>query len=76
MKKLTSVLWKSAKKTENEKLRVSVILSELYEIRFYNSYFEVYDGYAPMFTDMHAYYEITDNINEKTDAYLAEKDSE
>ncbi len=65
--------WVETKKGINEKLRLTIDLEELYEIRIYDSYIEVYDGYTATFQKMYAYYKVTDNMNEKINAYIETK---
>ncbi len=62
--------WSKTDKKQDETLRLTIEVSEEYEIRIYDTYIHVYDGYALIGQSDSAYYAISDKMDEKINDYL------
>ncbi len=62
--------WSKTDKTANETLRLTVEISEEYEIRIYDSYIHIYDGYALIGQSDSEYYAISETMDEQISAYI------
>ncbi len=62
--------WSKADKKQGETLRLTIEVSEEYEIRIYDTYIHVYDGYALIGQSDSDYYAISDKMYERINDYL------